>query len=62
MEKINVMIMCDKEADIHKENSSEYDNKGGENTLRTSKKKEKACDCFVIIYECGKHLFYSTYE
>ena len=43
-------------------NSSVYDNKGEETTSGPSEKKEKSCDGYVCMYECGKHLFNSNYE
>ena len=39
-----------------------HDTYGKENTSSTSEKKEMACDGYVCIYECGKHLCCSTSE
>ena len=35
---------------------SENNIKGEENSLNTFNKKEKVCDVYVTMYECGKHL------
>ena len=56
-ESINVTNKCNKEGDKHKENSNVYDNKGQEKTLGMFEKKEKACDGYARMYECGKNYF-----
>ena len=44
------------------ENLCEYGRKGEGNIARRSEKKEKACDGYVWMYECGKNLLRSMYE
>ena len=48
--------------DKYKQTSSAYDIKGEENTLSTSKKKLKARDSDVCIYEYGKLFCTSTFK
>ena len=62
LEIINVTITYDMEANKQKENLNAYDNKGKEKTSIMSENKEKACDGYVSMYECRKHLFNSKYE
>ena len=62
LEIINVTSTYKKEANKHIETSSSYGNKGEENNWSKSEKKEKACDGYVHMYECGKNFLHSTYE
>ena len=51
-----------KEADKDKDTSSEYHIKGKEKALSMYENKEKACDVYFFMYECGKKLLHSTHE
>ena len=61
-EIINVTSICNKESNKLKDTLSTYGNKGKEKTSSTSKKKEKARDGYVRMYECRKQFLHSTYE
>ena len=53
-ESTNVTRTYDNAVNKHKETSSMYDNEGEEKTLRTFKKKEKARDGYVSMYQYVK--------
>ena len=55
-ESINIMRMCENETNKHRETSSTYINEGKENNSSTSENKEKECDGYVFMYECGKKI------
>ena len=55
LESINLMCMCDNEANLHKETLGTYENEGKENTSSTSEKNEKSHYGYFIMYKYGKH-------
>ena len=54
LERINVTITCDKEADKHKEMISAYDSKDKGKASRMSENKENVDYGYIHMYERGK--------
>ena len=62
LESINVTSKYEKEANKYKETLGTYINKAKAKTSSTSENKEKPCDSYFSMYECGKNFLHSTYE
>ena len=62
MESINLTTTFNQEVNRYKDTFCGYDIKDEKKTLSKSEKKEKECDGYICMYECGKHLLYSMYE